>query len=212
MYLSGEEIIKRLTDDLNKFGQDEFDKKLVITPILNKLEQIKVDAASVDLRLGTHFSMFNRFFTSHTDPASEDYQVRTSIIKKEILIGDKLILHPHQFVLGETLEWVKMPNDLVGILTAKSSDAREGLQIESANLIHPRFSGPITLELKNNGEIPITLYPGLYIGQLSLIKLSEPIKKLTPISKSTFGFSLSPTVSTHPKNDLEIIKKFKEIF
>ena len=121
-------------------------------------------------------------------------------------------MHPNQFILAETLEWIKLPYDLTAILTTKSSEAREGLQIETANLIHPRFSGTVTLELKNNGEVPIKLYPGLTIGQISLLKLNIPIDGNTPIAKSTFPYAVRPVVATKFKKDLDTLKKFKNFY
>lgn len=210
MILSGEEIKKRLEKDKLEKDESNFDKKLIITPILNIEDQIKDDGVSVDLRLGANFVIFNKISSTYTDYQNSDYPQRRGLEQQEVEIGEKIILHPHQFILGETLEWVKMPNDLSGLLTSKSSDAREGVQVELANLIHPRFSGTITLELKNNGELPIALYPGLPICQLVIMKLYASISKETPIAKSTFRFSLGPWVATKIKKEFEILKKIKE--
>ncbi len=211
MFLNGEQIKSRLNIDNRISLTDNFDEKLIITPILQYEDQIKDDSVSVDLRLGNNFVLFNRFNISHTDPASDEYYNRKYTVNYELQIGQSLILHPGQFFLGETLEWVKMPYNLCGLISAKSSEARDGLQVETANLIHPRFSGTITLELKNNGEVPLTLYPGLQIAQLSLIPI-QFITKATPISKGTFPYQFGPSVSKKQKKDLEKIKKFRELF
>ena len=208
MILTGKQIRERIRNGIEIFEKDKFDKKLIITPLLDNLSSLKDDSVSIDLRLGTKFKVFNKAVSSHIDPLSVDFYKRQSVINAEIWLGEKIILHPNQFILGETLEWVRMPADLAGLLTAKSSQARDGLQVESANLIHPRFSGTITLELKNNGEIPITLYPGLTYSQLSFLSCSDDISDIhSPISKSNFPYSFEPNVSTKHHRDIDILKR-----
>ena len=72
-----------------------------------------------------------------------------------------------------TLEWIKLPANLQGIVTARSSWAREGLSIATASLIHPGYKGVVTLELANLGQIPLSLYPGLRIAQIAFYTLTE---------------------------------------
>jgi dCTP deaminase len=84
------------------------------------------------------------------------------------------VLHPGRFVLGTTLEWIRMPNRLAGSIVGKSSLGRHGLIIETAPVVHPGFSGCLTLELANVGEIPIALRPGMEIAQLQLENASGP--------------------------------------
>jgi dCTP deaminase len=80
--------------------------------------------------------------------------------------GDRYILHPGQFILGITFEWLKFPHDLSGFVTGKSSWGRRGLIIETAAGIHPGFCGCLTLELGNVGPVPIPLIPGIKICQV----------------------------------------------
>src|SRR5699024_2416381 len=89
--------------------------------------------------------------------------------------GDPFVLHPGEFVLGATLERVELPDDLAGRLEGKSSLGRLGLLTHStAGFIDPGFGGHITLELSNVANLPITLWPGMKIGQLCLFRLSSP--------------------------------------
>ncbi len=83
------------------------------------------------------------------------------------------VLHPHAFVLGATLEWIRMPRDLAGYVTGKSSCGRQGLVIETAMGVHPSFTGCLTLELANVGEVPIVIRPGMLICQLFLHETTE---------------------------------------
>ena len=82
--------------------------------------------------------------------------------------GEKFILHPRTFVLGITLEWVRLPKTLAGFVTGRSSWGRRGLIIATATGVHPGFTGCLALELSNVGEMPIPITPGLAICQLFL--------------------------------------------
>ena len=89
--------------------------------------------------------------------------------------GEPFVLHPGEFVLGSTLELCTLPDDLAGRLEGKSSLGRLGLLTHStAGFIDPGFSGHITLELSNVANLPITLWPGMKIGQLCLLRLTSP--------------------------------------
>jgi dCTP deaminase len=84
------------------------------------------------------------------------------------------VLHPGEFVLGSTFELVTLADDLAGRLEGKSSLGRLGLLTHStAGFIDPGFSGHITLELSNVANLPITLWPGMKIGQLCIFRLSS---------------------------------------
>ena len=103
------------------------------------------------------------------------------------IAGDQpFILHPGEFVLGSTLERVTLPDDLVARLEGKSSLGRLGLLIHStAGFIDPGWDGHVTLELSNVANLPITIYYGMKIGQLSFMQLSEPTS--TPYGSATLG-------------------------
>ncbi|MEL0284120.1 MAG: dCTP deaminase, partial [Ilumatobacter sp.] len=89
--------------------------------------------------------------------------------------SEAFMLHPGEFVLGSTLERVAVPDDLVGRVEGKSSLGRLGLLIHStAGFIDAGFDGHITLELANVASLPITLYPGMKIGQVSFMRMTTP--------------------------------------
>jgi dCTP deaminase len=88
---------------------------------------------------------------------------------------EAFILHPGEFVLGSTLERVAIPDDLVARLEGKSSLGRLGLLIHStAGYVDPGWDGYLTLELSNVANLPITIYPGMKIGQISFFRLTTP--------------------------------------
>jgi dCTP deaminase len=107
--------------------------------------------------------------------------------------GDAFILHPRNFVLGGTLEWIRLPADLAGYVIGRSSWGRHGLIIATATGVHPGFTGCLTLELTNVGEIPITVKPGTAICQLFLheVKSQDPAS----VDKSRFIGRRKPTLS-----------------
>jgi dCTP deaminase len=101
----------------------------------------------------------------------EDLEDLTRLV--EIGEGEAFILHPGEFVLGSTYERVALPDDLVGRIEGKSSLGRLGLLIHStAGFIDAGFSGYLTLELSNVANLPITLYPGMKIGQVSFLRMT----------------------------------------
>jgi deoxycytidine triphosphate deaminase len=116
-------------------------------------------------------------------------------------------LHPGQFVLGETLEWIRLPKNLVAFVIGKSTWGRDGLIIATAIGVHPNFSGILTLEISNVGEIPIYLYPGLAIAQLFLayVKLST---RFAPPVPSAFQIQTTPRTRNVEIEDRDIIDLF----
>jgi dCTP deaminase len=97
-----------------------------------------------------------------------------------LTVGDDepFILHPGEFVLGQTVEWVELPDDLVARLEGRSSLGRIGLLIHStAGYIDPGFRGTVTLELSNVANLPIALYFGMRIGQISFFRMSSPVER-----------------------------------
>ncbi len=142
-----------------RLGIDPFDDSLV-------------QPSSVDVRLDSLFRVFNNTRYTHIDPAQQQDEL-TSLV--EPVDGEPFVLHPGEFVLGSTLELCTLPEDLAGRLEGKSSLGRLGLLTHStAGFIDPGFSGHITLELSNVANLPITLWPGMKIGQLCILRLTSP--------------------------------------
>jgi dCTP deaminase len=130
-----------------------------------------VQPSSVDVRLDSLFRVFNNTRYTHIDPAQRQDELTTLVEPKA---GEPFVLHPGEFVLGSTMEACSLPDDLAGRLEGKSSLGRLGLLTHStAGFIDPGFHGHITLELSNVANLPITLWPGMKIGQLCLLRLSS---------------------------------------
>jgi dCTP deaminase len=195
---------------------------LIITPVLNREAQVKEGSASVDLRLGCSFRIPKKSQLTDFDPLDTSYDrepVKRSDEKNSkplsrqsdlyVGIGGYLVLHPRQFVLGNTLEYIHLPSDLAAYVVGRSSWGREGLVIATATGVHPGYSGILTLELTNLGEIPLKLYPGITIAQLFIHKVNVPRKGA--IEHSVFLASTKPE-SGKPISDEDLIKirNFKE--
>jgi len=131
-----------------------------------------VQPASVDLRLGDSFRVF------HNHRASAiDLREPPSGLTEEVTIDadESFVIHPGEFCLGRTLEWVELPDDIVARIEGKSSIGRLGLIVHAtAGFCDPGWKGTLTLELNNLTRIPIKLYPGLPIAQLSFMALDRP--------------------------------------
>ncbi|MDO5032778.1 dCTP deaminase [Corynebacterium sp.] len=157
MLLSDRDL--RAAIDSGRLGIDPYDPEMV-------------QPSSVDVRLDKLFRVFNNSRYTHIDPKQEMPDL-TSLV--EVEDGDAFVLHPGEFVLGATLEAFTLPADLAGRLEGKSSLGRLGLLTHStAGFIDPGFSGHITLELSNTANLPITLWPGMKVGQLAIFKMSSP--------------------------------------
>lgn len=162
--LSRPVILRRL-----KQGRDG--DGLVITPL--RIDQI--GPASVDLSLGNEFIAFKRASVTSIDIMNmpEDHNVHRSQEKKRIGSEGKFVLHPGQLVLGATREYIALPEDISADIVGRSTWGRTGLIIATATYIQPGFKGCVTLELLNEGEIPLVLYPGLRVAQLVLSRTEE---------------------------------------
>ena len=140
--------------------------------VLDPWDPAMLQPSSIDVRLDRHFRVFQNSRYTHIDPRERQDELTTPITAE----GDEpFVLHPGEFVLGSTFELVGLPDDLAGRLEGKSSLGRLGLLTHStAGFIDPGFRGHITLELSNVANLPITLWPGMKIGQLCLFRLSNP--------------------------------------
>lgn len=139
---------------------------------LDPLDEAMIQPSSVDVRLDRFFRVFNNTKYTHIDPRQQQDDLTTLV---ETVDDEPFVLHPGEFVLGSTFESVQLPDDLAGRLEGKSSLGRLGLLTHStAGFIDPGFTGHITLELSNVANLPITLWPGMKIGQLCLFRLTSP--------------------------------------
>ncbi len=136
--------------------------------VIDPLDEDNIQPSSVDLRLDRWFRVFRNHTMGYID-VKQNLEELTELVETDE--GVPFILHPGEFVLGSTLERVALPNDIVGRLEGKSSLGRLGLLIHStAGFVDAGFDGQLTLELSNVANLPITLYPDMKIGQISIMQ------------------------------------------
>ncbi len=134
-----------------------------------------VQPASVDLRLGDSFRVFHNHRATAIDLREPPSNLTEEVVVPE---GEAFVIHPGEFCLGRTLEWVRIPDDIVARIEGKSSLGRLGLIVHAtAGFCDPGFEGTLTLELNNLTRVPIRLYPGLPIAQLSFMTLDRPARR-----------------------------------
>jgi len=176
--------------------------KLIIAPMDDPKRQIQ--PSSIDLRLGNTFLHFKVEGKAFIDPTKDSLQDLMGTI--EVEDGKPFFLRPGEFVLGTTIETIKLPEDLVARVDGRSSLGRLGVIVHAtAGYVDPGFCGQITLELSNINHVPIALYPGMRICQISFYTLTSPAE--TPYYKkegSKYQNQKGPTAS---KLDIDFCKK-----
>ncbi len=208
-------------------AEEDIADPLLIAPRPDLDELKRSGAASIDMRLGTWFSTMRQSkipilevedelnlagrkaglsakqlemiadFLPGSSSASEADLVKSHYVS----FGSRFILHPKNFVLGVTLEWIRLPTDMAGYVIGRSSWGRRGLIIATAAGVHPGFTGCLTLELTNVGEIPIAIKPGMTICQLFLHSTGS---RSNEIDKSPFSCMRRPALG---KVNLDEISK-----
>jgi len=150
---------------------------------IDPYDETLLQPSSVDVRVDRYFRVFHNARYAFID-VREPQEDLTELV--EVEEEQPFILHPGEFVLGSTLERITLPDDLVARLEGKSSLGRLGLLIHStAGFIDPGWDGHVTLELSNVANLPITIYFGMKIGQLSFVQLTEAAEK--PYGSAALG-------------------------
>ena len=158
--LSDKDIIKYLEEG-----------KIEIDPILDEKQ---IQPSSVDMRLGDEFKVFKVIRKAYIDPKDED-DISSYMEEIKVPKGEAFIIHPSEFALATTAEYVKIPDDLVARVEGRSSMGRLGVTMHvTAGFIDPGFEGNITLEISNIGAMPVALYPGQRVCQIVFETMTSP--------------------------------------
>jgi len=143
--------------------------------VIDPFDEACIQPSSIDVHVDTQFRVFASSRYPYIDVKKEMPDL-TEVV--EVGGGEPFILHPGEFVLGSTSERVSLPDDMVARLEGKSSLGRLGLLIHStAGYVDPGWDGYLTLELSNVANLPITIYPGMKIGQISFFRLTTPAER-----------------------------------
>jgi dCTP deaminase len=172
------------------------DGSIVIDPLLEGA----IQPSSVDLRVDRYFRVFRNDTTPYIDPKRPQEDL-TELV--EVDDDGAFILHPGEFVLGSTLERVALPDDTVARLEGKSSLGRLGLLIHStAGFVDAGWDGHLTLELSNVANLPIAIYPGMRIGQISFLRMSSAADAPygSEATRSKYQGQRGPTPSRYYQN------------
>ncbi|GFG82311.1 dCTP deaminase [Mycobacterium paragordonae] len=200
--LAAEAGLSVLSEDclLRRMQLDDQAKGLVVAPALDLPK-----GTGIDLRLGTRFIVFRRTATASFDPLAEEDDPRAIQMFVELSHRERFVLHPQEVILGATLEYLGIPDDLSGQVITRSSYGRLGLLSATAVQVHPGFRGCLTLELVNLSTIPITLTPGERIAQLILWKTG-------PVQPSTdkYTYPIGPQFSrVRADSESSILRKLR---
>lgn len=150
---------------------------------LEPLDMNLLQPSSMDVRLDRFFRLFDNHKYPFIDPREQQDDLTRFV---EVKNDEPFILHPGEFVLGSTYEFVKLPEDIAARLEGKSSLGRLGLLTHStAGFVDPGFQGHVTLELSNVATLPIKLWPGMKIGQLCFFQLSSASEN--PYGSAKYG-------------------------
>lgn len=164
--------------------------KIVINPL--KDEQ-QIQPSSVDMRLGDEFKVFKVIRKPYIDPKDEE-DIAEYMESSTVPEGEAFIIHPNEFALATTQEYVKVPDDLVARVEGRSSMGRLGVTMHvTAGYVDPGFEGRITLEISNIGAMPVALYPGQRVCQLVFETMTTP-------AELPYG---------HPKRNSKYMKQLK---
>lgn len=219
--------------------EEDWNKKLVVTPLLDPKQ---VAEASIDLRLGDEFLLLRRTLRSGVELEGEEerdredkdaaqpedelarradqLQAEIDDLYERITVpfGDGLWLHPQQFALGASFEFIRLPPTLGANVLSRSTWGRLGLLVATAIMVQPKFSGALTLELVNESDSPIKLYPGVKIGQLAVFSLPSTSPVWTEKDEESFNEKYGELEEKEPTykwptgpQPAQILKEFLEL-
>jgi len=200
--LSADELVDRI------YRHDAADPKRIFIVPTPRRESIK--DTSIDLMLGNYFIVTRTARFSALDACDEETERDIASYQEKVLVpfGRQLILHPGTFILGVTWQYIGLPNDIHAQVVARSTWGRAGLTVATAVVIHPCFSGCLTLELVNNGNAPIVLYPGSRVAQMIFMH-TEPGKIRAAGASKYFGMTEPGFTRLHDEHPE--LEKWKQI-
>jgi dCTP deaminase len=204
--LNGSEIRERLL-------RPEPDERLVVSPILGLKDQLRDDQASIDVRLGFQFALMAPSLINAVDEfeGGNAFSLSPLYTRQYVPFGGRIIIHPHQFILAATLEYIRLPMDLMSYVIGRSTWGRLGLIVATAVGIQPGFAGTLTLELRNLGEAPLSLYPGQIIAQLFFHRVNQKKKTGKGLGQYSGAVDILPRQMS-PKATHKTLNKLKKKF
>lgn len=201
--LSADELVDRI------YRHNAADPKRIFIVPTPRRESIK--DTSIDMMLGNHFIVTRTARFSALDAYREETEKDIASYQERVLIpfGEQLVLHPRTFILGVTWQYIGLPNDIHAQVVTRSTWGRAGLTVATAVVVHPCFSGCLTLELVNSGNAPIVLYPGSRIAHMIFMHV-EPGKTI-PLTGASKYFGMTEPGFTKLHDERPELEKWEQI-
>lgn len=217
-------ITKKFIDSLQGVLVDKEIKTLIyqdelkIIPMMylekkiGKRKENQIGTTSLDIRLGTSFQVFYPDQYGIIDFTEENSKHSFSTSSKRINLDfiEGITITPGQFLLGHSMEYIKLPDYICGNLEGRSSFARLGIEIHmTAGYIDPGFEGVLTFEIYNAGPTTVKLYPGIRLGQIRFEKTNIPQITYSKKHRVKYKGLLEHDISRQSKDfEVELIKKY----
>jgi deoxycytidine triphosphate deaminase len=196
--LSRDSILARLNTEGNS--------RLLVTPTMPDA----ADGCSYDVRLGNHFIIFHQSSAAAFDALEKSQDPRSMQYAIEKAWGESFYLHPNQLVLASTFEYIVLPDDLTAQVATRSSYGRLGMLSATAVQVHPNYSGCLTLELVNLGEMPLTITPGERVAQLVFTKTT---KRVAPLPNPKYRYPTGPEFSkVRDDKESQVLRAMRQNF
>lgn len=141
---------------------EPFEERLVRKSVIS----YGLSSYGYDMRLADEFLIFTNVWGAIVDPKAFDER---AFVKHK---GDYCIIPPNSFALGRSVEYFRIPRDIIGIVVGKSSYARCGIVVNVTPL-EPEWEGHVTIEISNTTPLPAKIYANEGIAQVLFLSADE---------------------------------------
>ena len=142
------------------------DNQVRVDPKGNKLISYGVSSFGYDVRCSNEFKVFTNIHSVTVDPKQFD---DNSFID---IHADSCVIPPNSFALARTVEYFKIPRNVLTICLGKSTYARCGI-IVNVTPLEPEWEGHVTLEFSNTTNLPARIYAGEGVAQMIFFESDE---------------------------------------
>jgi dCTP deaminase len=152
-----------------------------------------------DFRIADEFKIFTNVASTIVDPKNFDERSFVSVK------GDYCIIPPNSFVLGRSVEYFRIPRDVIGICLGKSTYARCGI-IVNVTPLEPGWEGFLTVEISNTTPLPAKIYAWEGIAQVIFVKGNEECEISYKDRKGKYMYQPGIVI---PKVELDVLNDEK---
>lgn len=130
------------------------------TEIVDKAISYGLSSYGYDMRVAREFRIFTNYWPGIIDPKAFNEHV-----KFHDFVGDVCIVPPNSFALARSVEYFRIPKDILCIVVGKSTYARCGIVV-NITALEPEWEGEVTIEISNTTPLPAKIYSGEGIAQV----------------------------------------------